>query len=84
MKGRILFSIGTSRGYYKLQTDFPTADIEKIESGVYHLTVPIENIDPENPALAVQTFREESGQDLEVFTLTLENGQVFTEENEED
>jgi hypothetical protein len=85
MKGTLTFSVGTSRNREELQQQHPNAEISVVDEELFHITVPLEDIDPENPYAARERFEAETGEDCwEVFTIRLENGQEFTEETQEE
>lgn len=82
MKGTLIFSVQTSRTLEELQEQYPQATINLLEEGSYEIIEPMDNIDPQNPLQAYEAYLEETGEDcFEVFTITLENGKTFTEED---
>jgi hypothetical protein len=83
-KGTLTWSRSTSATIEEVKRDYPDAEVEEIEFEYFHITVPLENIDPVNPYLAMEQYQTETGEDCwEVFTIRLENGLTFTEEKYE-
>ncbi len=82
MKGTLTFSVQTSRTLEELKEQYPEATINSQEEGSFEIVEPLENIDPNSPLQAYEAYLEETGEDcFDVFTMRLENGKTFTEED---
>ena len=83
MKGTLTFSAHTFRPSEKVRNDYEGCEVEEVEPQTFHITVPLE-VDPENPYKAMEDYQAETGEDCwEVFTIKLEDGSEFTEEDYE-
>jgi len=81
MKGTLTYSVGSDRGLEEIKENYKGCKVEELEPNNYHIIVDLE-FDPKRPFKAMENFQEESGEDCsEIFSIELENGISFTEED---
>jgi len=85
MKGTLTFMINSyARTLEEIREHFEGCEVKEHETHSFCIEVPLE-IDPDNPYKAMEEYQSETGEDcFEVFTIKLEDGQTFTEEEYED
>ncbi len=87
MKAKLLYILYTDRTVEELQEVRPNHSFATLETDGLTNTIEVEvelQADPNSPFECVEQYAQETGEDIFVFKLTLENGIELTEEQQEE